>query len=192
MELGIDFSDNINNVVDEVEKIIKNFFKFYLNPIDIFISLCYNIFTIKRKVVRFMKLNYEVEWELGDEVIDNIVKEVENTIKQYPEDDVDDCILGIIEDNLSDMDYDECDHFNMDCYLDKVAEEVKKRYLDQKQKATVSPATIKATGIVRRIDDLGRIVIPKEIRRAMRIYEGDPLEIFFDTDHNIVLKKYHG
>lgn len=140
----------------------------------------------------FMKLNYEVEWELDDEIIDNIVNEIENTIKQYPEYDVDDCIIGIIEDTLSDMDYDEYDYFNMDCYLDEVAKEVKKRYLDRKQKSTALPATIKATGIVRRIDDLGRIVIPKEIRRAMRIYEGDPLEIFYDTDHNIVLRKYRG
>lgn len=139
-----------------------------------------------------MKLNYEVEWELGDEIIDNIVKEVENMIKQYPEDDLDDCIHTITEVNLSELDTYDCDHFNMDTYLDKVVKEVKKRYFDRKQKSTVSPATMKATGIVRRIDDLGRIVIPKEIRRAMRIYEGDPLEIFFDTDHNIVLKKYHG
>lgn len=139
-----------------------------------------------------MKLNYEVEWELGDEIIDNIVKEVENTIKQYPEDDLDDCIHTITEDNLSELDTYDCDHFNTDTYLDEVVKEVKKRYFDRKQKSTVSPATMKATGIVRRIDDLGRIVIPKEIRRAMRVYEGDPLEIFFDTDHNIVLKKYHG
>lgn len=139
-----------------------------------------------------MKLNYEVEWELGDEIIDNIVKEVENMIKQYPEDDLDDCIHTITEVNLSELDTYDCDHFNMDTYLDKVVKEVKKRYFDRKQKSTVSPATMKATGIVRRIDDLGRIVIPKEIRRAMRIYEGDPLEIFFDTDNNIVLKKYHG
>ena len=142
--------------------------------------------------MQFMKLNYEVEWELGDEIIDNIVKEVENTIKQYPEDDLDDCIDTITEDNLSELDTYDCDHFNMDTYLDEVVKEVKKRYFDRKQKSTVSPTTIKATGIVRRIDDLGRIVIPKEIRRTMRIYEGDPLEIFFDTDHNIVLKKYHG
>lgn len=142
--------------------------------------------------MRFMKLNYAVEWELGDEIIDNIVEEVENTIKQYPEDDLDDCIHTITEDNLSELDTYDCDHFNMDTYLDEVVKEVKKRYFDRKQKSTVSPATMKATGIVRRIDDLGRIVIPKEIRRAMRIYEGDPLEIFFDTDHNIVLKKYHG
>lgn len=139
-----------------------------------------------------MKLNYEVEWELGDEIIDNIVKEVENMIKQYPEDDLDDCIHTITEVNLSELDTYDCDHFNMDTYLDEVVKEVKKRYFDRKQKSTVSPATMKATGIVRRIDDLGRIVIPKEIRRAMRIYEGDPLEIFFDTDNNIVLKKYHG
>lgn len=142
--------------------------------------------------MQFMKLNYEVEWELGDEIIDNIVKEVENMIKQYPEDDLDDCIHTITEVNLSELDTYDCDHFNMDTYLDEVVKEVKKRYFDRKQKSTVSPATMKATGIVRRIDDLGRIVIPKEIRRAMRIYEGDPLEIFFDTDHNIVLKKYHG
>lgn len=139
-----------------------------------------------------MKLNYEVEWELEDEVIEQIVDEVENMRKQYPEDDLDDCIFGIIEDNLCDMDYDKCDLFNLNVYIDRVAEEVKKRYFDRKQKSTVIPATMKATGIVRRIDDLGRVVIPKEIRRAMRIYEGDPLEIFFDTDHNIVLKKYHG
>ena len=140
----------------------------------------------------FMKLNYEVEWELDDEIIDNIVNEIEETIKQYPNYDVDDYIHDFVENFLNDLDADECDFFNLDCYLDEVAEEVKKRYLDRKQKSTVTPATIKATGIVRRIDDLGRIVIPKEIRRAMRIYEGDPLEIFFDTDNNIVLKKYRG
>ena len=49
---------------------------------------------------------------------------------------------------------------------------------------------MKATGIVRRIDDLGRIVVPKEIRRTLRIREGDPLEIFTDRDGEIVLKKY--
>ena len=49
---------------------------------------------------------------------------------------------------------------------------------------------MKATGIVRRIDDLGRIVIPKEIRRTLRIREGDPLEIFVDREGEIILKKY--
>jgi AbrB family transcriptional regulator (stage V sporulation protein T) len=49
---------------------------------------------------------------------------------------------------------------------------------------------MKATGIVRRIDDLGRVVIPKEIRRTMRIHEGDPLEIFTDRDGEVILKKY--
>ena len=49
---------------------------------------------------------------------------------------------------------------------------------------------MKATGIVRRIDDLGRIVIPKEIRRTLRIGEGDPLEIFTDRDGKIMLQKY--
>lgn len=49
---------------------------------------------------------------------------------------------------------------------------------------------MKATGIVRRIDDLGRVVIPKEIRRTLRIREGDPLEIFTDRQGEIILKKY--
>ncbi len=49
---------------------------------------------------------------------------------------------------------------------------------------------MKATGIVRRIDDLGRVVIPKEIRRTMRIREGDPLEIYTDTDGGVIFRKY--
>src|SRR5690554_2807316 len=49
---------------------------------------------------------------------------------------------------------------------------------------------MKATGVVRRIDDLGRIVIPKEIRRSLRIREGDSLEIYADGTDSIILKKY--
>lgn len=49
---------------------------------------------------------------------------------------------------------------------------------------------MRATGIVRRIDELGRVVIPKEIRRTLRIREGDPLEIFTEREGNIILKKY--
>ena len=49
---------------------------------------------------------------------------------------------------------------------------------------------MKATGIVRRIDDLGRVVIPKEIRRTLRIREGDPLEIFTSNDGEVIFKKY--
>jgi len=49
---------------------------------------------------------------------------------------------------------------------------------------------MKATGIVRRIDDLGRVVIPKEIRRTLRIREGEPLEIFTDRDGEVIFKKY--
>ncbi len=49
---------------------------------------------------------------------------------------------------------------------------------------------MKATGVVRRIDDLGRIVLPKELRRTMRIKEGESLEIYTDGDNKIVLKKY--
>ena len=50
---------------------------------------------------------------------------------------------------------------------------------------------MKATGIVRRIDDLGRVVIPKELRRSMGIAEGDPLEIFTTTDKQVIFQKYH-
>jgi len=56
----------------------------------------------------------------------------------------------------------------------------------QKEESTF----MKATGIVRRIDDLGRVVIPKEIRRTLRIREGDPLEIFVDREGEVILKKY--
>ncbi|HIQ63404.1 MAG TPA: stage V sporulation protein T [Candidatus Aphodomonas merdavium] len=49
---------------------------------------------------------------------------------------------------------------------------------------------LRATGIVRRIDELGRVVIPKEIRRTLRIREGDPLEIYTDRDGEVILKKY--
>jgi AbrB family looped-hinge helix DNA binding protein len=49
---------------------------------------------------------------------------------------------------------------------------------------------MKATGIVRRIDDLGRVVIPREIRRAMRIKEGDPLELFTTREGEVIFKKY--
>ena len=49
---------------------------------------------------------------------------------------------------------------------------------------------MKATGIVRRIDDLGRVVIPKEIRKTLRIKEGTPMEIYTDRQGEIILKKY--
>ena len=50
---------------------------------------------------------------------------------------------------------------------------------------------MKATGIVRRIDDLGRVVIPKEIRRSLRIREGEPLEIFTNEEGGVVFRKFH-
>ena len=49
---------------------------------------------------------------------------------------------------------------------------------------------MKATGIVRRIDDLGRVVIPKELRRSLKLKDGDPLEIFIEDDNMICFKKY--
>ena len=145
--------------------------------------------------MRFMKLNYEVEWELEDEGIDNIVDEIEEIVNQYPDCDEDDCIIGIIEDTLSDMTYYECDLFNLDCYIDEVAEEVKKRYLDRKQKTTVLPTTPAEelhSGQIQRIDDFGGICIPMGLRNFLNVKTGDPFEIFLDADHNIILKKYHG
>lgn len=58
------------------------------------------------------------------------------------------------------------------------------------KKCNQEERSVKATGIVRRIDELGRVVIPKEIRRTLRIREGDPLEIFTDRDGEVILKKY--
>jgi AbrB family transcriptional regulator (stage V sporulation protein T) len=49
---------------------------------------------------------------------------------------------------------------------------------------------VKATGIIRKIDELGRIVIPKELRRTLRIREGDPLEIYTDRDGEVIFRKY--
>ena len=49
---------------------------------------------------------------------------------------------------------------------------------------------MKATGIVRRIDDLGRVVVPKKIRRSLKIREGEPIEIFTEKDGEIILRKY--
>ena len=141
-----------------------------------------------------MKLNYEVEWELRDEVIDNIVNEIEETVKRYPDYDVDDYLYEFVENFLNDLDADDCDQFNRDCYLHEVVREVKKRYFDRKQKSTVIPATPVEelhSGQVQRIDDFGGICIPMALRNFLELKIGDPLEIFFDTDHNIILKKYH-
>ena len=141
-----------------------------------------------------MRLNYEVEWELEDDVIDNIVNEIENTVKQYPDYNIDDYIYEFVENFLDDLDADDCDHFNLDCYLDTVAEEVKKRYLDRKQKATILPATPAEelhSGQIQRIDDFGGICIPMGLRNFLNVKNGDTFEIFLDADHNIILKKYH-
>lgn len=70
------------------------------------------------------------------------------------------------------------------CYEGKIVSS------DLKSSRKVGQQEMKATGIVRRIDDLGRVVIPKEIRRTLRIREGDPLEIFVDRDGEVILKKY--
>ncbi len=68
-----------------------------------------------------------------------------------------------------------------------------KKYIKTNNKIKLSikgGKILKATGVVRRIDDLGRIVIPKEIRKTLRIKEGDPLEIFTDKEGEVILKKY--
>lgn len=142
-----------------------------------------------------MKLNYEAEWELEDEVIDNIVNEVVNTLEQHPDCDVDDCISEITANNLSEMDCDECDQFNLELYFNKVTEEVKKRYLDHKPKMVILPTTPAEglhSGYIRRMDDLGRICFPKEFRNLLKLEDGESFEFFFDTEKNIILKKYHG
>lgn len=50
---------------------------------------------------------------------------------------------------------------------------------------------MKSTGMVRRIDDIGRIVIPKELRKLLNLEEGQPMELFIDNEKNIILKKYN-
>ena len=142
-----------------------------------------------------MKLHYEVEWELDDEFINDLVNEVEEVIKNYPDSNIDDCIHTITEDNLSELDTYDCDHFNMDTYLDEVVEEVKKRYFDRKAKSKDIPLPTIPTeelhsDCIQRIDDLGRICIPKRIRDALKIESGDPFECFFDTDNDLILKPY--
>lgn len=140
-----------------------------------------------------MKLNYKVEWELKDEVIDNIVDEIEETVKQYPDCDVDTCIPEITEDYLNDMDIYDCDYFNMDNYISNVIEEVKRRYYDRKQHSIVIPSVPNQTlhsGYIQRMDDLGRVCIPKNLRSLFNVEEGNLFEIFFDNEKNIILKKY--
>lgn len=63
--------------------------------------------------------------------------------------------------------------------------------LTPKLKFAMEEISMKATGIVRRIDDLGRVVVPKEIRRTLRIREGDPMEIFTNHDGEIYLRNIH-
>ena len=149
-----------------------------------------------------MKLHYEVEWELDDEFINDLVNEVEEVIKNYPDSNIDDCIHTITEDNLSDLDTYDCDHFNMDTYLDEVVEEVKKRYFDRKAKSKNIPLptipTIPAvpadklhSGYIVKMDDFGGICIPINLRNLLKLEGGDFFEIFFDTDNNIILKKYY-
>ena len=60
----------------------------------------------------------------------------------------------------------------------------------QKNQTKQGGNQMKATGVVRRIDDLGRVVIPKEIRKTLRIKEGEPLEIFTNREGQVILKKY--
>ena len=145
-----------------------------------------------------MKLNYEVEWELEDEVIEQIVDEVEEVAKNYTDYPIDKCISETTEDNVSELA--ESDHDNIELYIDKVIAEVKKRYFDRKSKNISLPTiptipTVPAdklhSGQVQRIDDFGGICIPMALRNFLELKIGDPLEIFFDTDHNIILKKYH-
>ena len=160
-----------------------------------------------------MQLHYEVEWELEDDFIDSIVDDVEETVNKHHDCNIDECISDITIYTLRDTDFDECDHFNMHIYVDRVIQEVKKRYFDRKNNNVPIPAVPlkgKYSGYIQRIDDLGRICIPKHIRDTLKIESGDPFECFFDTDndlilkpyrafegsfdteHNLIIKKYHG
>ena len=67
---------------------------------------------------------------------------------------------------------------------------IERSFFPSAKKTKKGIVKMKATGIVRRIDDLGRVVIPKEIRRTMRIREGDPLEIYTDREGEVIFKKY--
>lgn len=145
-----------------------------------------------------MKLNYEVEWELEDEVIEQIVDEVEEVAKNYPDYPIDKCISETTEDNVSELA--ESDHDNIELYIDKVIAEVKKRYFDRKSKNIPLPTipTIPAvpadklhSGYIVKMDNFGGICIPINLRNLLKLEGGDHFEIFFDTDHNIILKKYH-
>ena len=145
-----------------------------------------------------MKLSYEVEWELKDAVIERIVDEVEDVAKNYPDYPIDKCISETTEDNVSELA--ESDHDNIELYIDKVIAEVKKRYFDRKSKniplhtiptIPAVPADKLHSGQVQRMDDLGRILIPMNLRNLLKLEGGDPFEIFFDTDHNLIIKKYH-
>ena len=130
------------------------------------------------------------------------MNEVEEVIKNYPDSNIDDCIHTITEDNLSELDTYDCDHFNMDTYLDEVVEEVKERYFNRKAKSKNIPLptipTIPAvpadklhSGYIVKMDDFGGICIPINLRNLLKLEGGDFFEIFFDTDNNIILKKYH-
>ena len=145
-----------------------------------------------------MKLNYEVEWELKDAVIEQIVDEVEDVAKNYPDYPIDKCISETTEDNVSELA--ESDHDNIELYIDKVIAEVKKRYFDRKSKNIPLPTipTIPAvpadklhSGYIVKMDDLGRVFIPEQIKNFLKLEKREAFEIFFDTDNNIILKKYH-
>ena len=140
-----------------------------------------------------MKLHYEVEWELDDDFIDDIVDDVEGLVKCFPNSNVEESIFEITENCLKCLDIYDCDHFNMDCYLDEVIAEVKKRYFDRKQESAILPATSAQElheDCIQRLDDLGRICIPKHIRDTLKIESGDPFECFFDNDNDLILKPY--
>ena len=84
--------------------------------------------------------------------------------------------------NLHSQDF-PADNKGMTRFFEHVTERSKRSNIDNQEEST-----LKATGIVRRIDDLGRVVIPKEIRRTLRIREGDALEIFTDAQGALSLK----
>ena len=117
-----------------------------------------------------MKLHYEVEWELDDEFIEQIVDEVEEVAKNYPDYPIDKCISETTEDNVSELA--ESDHDNIELYIDKVIAEVKKRYFDRKSKNIPLPniPTIPAvpadklhSGYIVKMNDFGKSMMKAQL-----------------------------
>ena len=139
------------------------------------------------KVISVFKGTEETELGVFDSQKDALLA-IANDIEWEEGDDPHDYVFRIEE---CDEDYEEPYDIDDDCGFDPYCGcytyDCQGQQLQKKKKGN---RVMKATGIVRRVDDLGRIVIPKEIRKQLKIGESDPLEIFLSSDGEIVLKPY--